>query len=275
MPINMNTNLSSMNAAKSLGQAQSRLGNSFDRLSSGKRITSAKDDASGLAISEGMMEQIRALAVAERNANDGVSLAQTAEGGLSQMGDIMGRMRELAMSSSNGTLSDTDRAALQTEFSSLQQEIGRIQESTKFNGQALLDPGKPGSVELQVGPNSGSADKMSLALGGPNLSSVTGGSASILTAGGAQSFLATLDAAGKELSTSRGNFGSFMNRAEVSIQNAQTARLNLAAANSRIADVDIAEETATLSRTQVQSQMGSSILAQANVSTHGALSLLR
>lgn len=264
MALFIQTNVSSLEAQKNLLTNQSALQKSFNRLSSGFRINSAADDAAGLAISESMRSQIRSFTVAERNANDGISLAQTAEGALGEVHGILGRMRELAVQSSNGSLTSTDRSYLQTEFGSLQSEISRIQGSAKYNGRDLVTASAQ-TLTLQVGINNTAADQISLTTGNVTLTSVTASAlVSGATAGNALAALSTIDAAIDSVSTARSKFGSAMNRLGVATSTIQTMRLNLSAANSRIRDVDVAEETSQLSRNQVLTQAGISVLAQAN-----------
>jgi flagellin len=275
MPLFINTNVASEQAQKNLSANQSKLATSFARLSSGLRINSAKDDAAGLAISESLKSQIRSFNVAERNASDGISMAQTAEGALGEVHDILGRMRELAVQASNGSLTSTDRGFLQTEFGSLQSEITRIQGSAKFNGRQLVGS-TAATVTLQVGLDNTASDQINVTLGGVSLGTIAGGSTLLTgsTAAGALSALSTIDQAISNVSTSRASFGAAMNRLEVSQSSIQTMRLNLSAANSRIRDVDVATETAALSRNQVLTQAGVSVLAQANQLPQLAFGLL-
>lgn len=265
MALYIQTNTSSMEAQKNLLHNQSNLQKSFNRLSSGYRINTAADDAAGLAISESMRSQIRSYAVAERNASDGISMAQTAEGALGEVHNILGRMREIGVQAANGSLTENDRSFLQTEFTSLQAEIGRIQESAKFNGKALIASDSTG-ITFQVGLNNTASDQITINFGGVSLSQLTG-SASLVsgsTADNALSSLETIDAAITTVSTARSNFGAAMNRLEVASSNIQTMRVNISAANSRIRDVDVADETSKMSRNQVLTQAGISVLAQAN-----------
>lgn len=274
MGLYINTNVSSLEAQKNLYTNQNALQKSFNRLSSGLRINRASDDAAGLAISESLKSQIRSFTVAERNASDGISLAQTAEGSLGEIHNVLGRMRELAVQSSNGTLTSTDREFLQTEFTALQDEIDRIQGSAKFNGRALIGA-SASAITFQVGLSAVSNDQISLTTGGVTLSTVTGSTAvSGATASSALAALATIDAAISSVSTARSKFGAAMNRLEVATSSIQTMRLNLDAANSRIRDVDVASETASLSRNQVLTQAGISVLAQANQLPQLAFGLL-
>jgi flagellin len=275
MALYINTNSASEQAQKNLGANQAKLMTSFNRLSSGLRINSAKDDAAGLAISESLKSQIRSFNVAERNASDGISMAQTAEGSLGEVHDILGRMRELATQAANGSLTSTDRGFLQTEFGSLQSEITRIQGSSKFNGKQLVGS-TAATITLQVGLNNTASDQIAVTLGGVSLGTITGSGATLTgsTSAGALAALSTIDTAISNVSTSRATFGAAMNRLEVSQSSIQTMRLNLSAANSRIRDVDVASETASLSRNQVLTQAGISVLAQANQLPQLAFGLL-
>jgi len=276
MALFIQTNVSSMEAQKNLGYNQSALTVSFNRLSSGFRINSAKDDAAGLAISESLKSQIRSFTVADRNASDGISMAQTAEGALGEVHNILGRMRELAIQASNGSLTDTDRGFLQTEFSSLQAEITRIQGSAKFNGRALVGS-TPNTITLQVGLDNTASDQIAVTLGGVSLATISGSGVALSgsTAASALGALSTIDTAIGDVSTARSSFGAAMNRLEMASSSIQTMRLNLSAANSRIRDVDVATETAAMSRNQVLAQAGVSILAQANQLPQLALGLMQ
>jgi len=277
MSINIQTNIAALSAQKNLSANQKLLAGSFQRLSSGYRVNSAADDAAGLAISESMKSQIRSYTVAQRNAGDAQSMAQTAEGALGNVHDIMGRMRELAMQSSNGDLSSTDRGYIATEFKSLQQEVGRIQKSSQFNGQLLINQtaSATGPVKFQVGLNNTTSDQISVSFGGVDLSNViTTATTDLSTATGALTALGTIDNAIQTVSTARSNFGTVMNRMDFATSNIQTMQLNITAANSRIRDVDVASETASLSRNQVLTQAGTAVLAQANQIPQLALSLI-
>jgi flagellin len=276
MALYINSNSASEQAQKNLQGNQARLMTSFNRLSSGLRINSAKDDAAGLAISESLKSQIRSFNVAERNASDGISMAQTAEGSLGDVHDILGRMRELATQAANGSLTSTDRGFLQTEFSSLQSEITRIQGSSKFNGRSLVGS-TAATITLQVGLNNTASDQIAVTLGGVSLSDISGSAATLAGSGadGALAALSTIDSAISSVSTARAGFGAAMNRLEVASSSIQTMRLNLSAANSRIRDVDVASETAAMSRNQVLTQAGISVLAQANQLPQLAFGLLQ
>jgi flagellin len=275
MALVIQTNVSSLQAQKNLNSAQGNLQTSFNRLSSGNRINTAKDDAAGLAISESMKTQVRSFSVAERNAGDAVSMAQTAESALGEITNIVGRMRELSAQASNGSLQSADRDFIQTEFTNLQAETKRIMTSTKFNGKQLITSASR-TDGFQVGINNTADDRISITFGGIDLATVTSTATKVSgSAGNARASLDTLDTALKTVSTARARFGAAINRLEITTSNIQTARLNVSAANSRIRDVDIADETASLSKNQVLTQAATSVLSQANSSPQSALSLIR
>jgi flagellin len=273
MALVIQTNYAAMAAQKNLGASQKQLAGSFQKLSSGFRVNSAADDAAGLAVSESMKSQIRSYTVAERNAGDAISMAQTAEGSLGEVHDILGRMRELAVQSSNGSLTNTDRGYLNTEYGALQSEITRIQGSAKFNGVALLNASTT-TVKFQVGLNNVTTDQIDVDFGGVSLSGVATGTSTVGVASGALKALAQIDTAIGSVSSYRSKFGSAMNRLDVATSNIQTMRLNISAANSRIRDVDVATETSNLSKNQVLTQAGASILAQTNQLPQMAFGLL-
>ena len=274
MALGLQTNIASLEIQKNLSRTQSALTTSFNRISSGYRINSAADDAAGLAISESMKAQIRSYVIAERNANDAVSMSQTAEGALGEMHDVLGRMRELAMQSSNGTMSTTDRDNIQQEYTALQSELSRIKESTKFNGVALLSA-TAAPVTFQVGLTADSNDQLQVDFGELNLTDLMASNVSGSEATAAQASIGTIDGAIQNISSQRAQLGAAMNRLTVVTQNIQTMRLNLSSANSRIRDTDVAEEMAQLSRTQILSQAGVSVLSQANQLPQLALNLLK
>ncbi len=274
MAMFIRTNVASLEAQRHLSKTQTEQSATFQRLSSGYRINGAADDAAGLGISENMNAQVRSYAVAERNAMDGISMAETADGAAGQMHEILGRLRELAVQSSNGSLQAGDRTNLNTEFTSLRGEIDRISNVTKFNGQSLLS-GAAANVDFQVGIGTSTDDKVSVSFGGVT-STTLGVNASVVdTSANAQSAITAIDSAIATLSTTREGFGSGINRLQSSVSNIQSMKTNLSAAKSRIKDVDVAEESAQLSRQQVLSQAGVSVLSQANQSPQLALSLLR
>lgn len=276
MPLYINTNVASLESQRSLSAASNSLSTSFQRLSSGMRINSAADDAAGLGISESLKAQTRSLSVAERNSNNAISMAQTAEGALGQVGNMLGRMRELAVQGANGDLTATDRGFLNTEFLALRDEITRIADSTKFNGKDLLS-GASTAITFQVGINNTTADQIDVTFGGVDLTALGINASTVdgATATNAQNSITALDTAIGAVSTRRADFGAAMNRLGNTVSNLQSMRTNMSAANSRIRDVDVAEESAALARTQVLQQAAVSILSQANQAPQLALSLLR
>jgi flagellin len=276
MPIFINSNVASLEAQRNLSKTQSDQSVNFQRLSSGMRINSASDDAAGLAISENLNAQVRSLSVAERNSNNAISMAQTAESALGQVSGILTRMRELAVQGANGDLGATDRGYLDTEFQSLRSEITRISDSTLFNGRQLLG-GAATTVTFQVGINNTTSDRIDVSFGGVDLTAlgIDASSVSGATAANSQTAIASLDTAIGTVSSRRATFGASMNRLSTTVSNLQSMRTNISAANSRIADVDVAEETASMARNQVLSQAAVSVLAQANQAPQLALSLLR
>lgn len=277
MGMSIVTNTASLNAQRQLSATQGDLTSSLSKLSSGLRINSAADDAAGLAISEKFRAQIRSLSQAERNSMDGVSLIQTAEGAMNEVSGILTRMRELSVQSANGTLGTTERGFLQEEFTALTNEIDRIAEVTEFNGISLLD-GSSSSVAFQVGINSTANDTISVALTDVHSSQLGGttaiGDLSITTVSQSQTALSVIDSAINDLSSGRSSLGSTQNRLQTTISNLGSARENISAANSRIRDVDVASESANLTRQSILQQAGVSVLAQANQLPSVALSLL-
>ncbi len=284
MPAVINTNLASLNTQRNLTMSQASLNTSLQRLSSGLRVNSAKDDAAGLAIAERMNSQIKGLNVAIRNANDAISLSQTAEGALGKVGENLQRMRELAVQASNGTNSTADRTTLNQEYTALAGEVTRVLESTKFNGLSLLNNGVPaGGFDFQVGANNNANEKINIAMSditaGAGIAAVTGAgaSASIADATGALALGAmdALSTAIDEVSSARAKFGAAQNRFEAVIANLQIASENQSASRSRIMDADFAAETANLTRGQILQQAGTAMLAQANSLPNGVMALLR
>ena len=274
MALVIQTNVASLEAQRNLFKSQSALQSTFNKLSSGYRINTAKDDAAGLAISESLKSQVKTLTVNERNAGDAISMAQTAEGALGELSNIVLRMRELATQGSNGALQSTDRDFIQTEFTNLQSEMRRIMTSTKFNGKQLITSATT-AEQFQIGITNSSADRIAISFGGLNLATLTGSATVSGSAGHARTALDTIDTALFRVSQARARFGAMMNRFETTISNIQSVRLNLASANSRIRDVDVAEEAATQSKNQVLTQAGTSVLSQANQTPQQALSLLK
>jgi flagellin len=281
MGLRINTNIASLNAQRNLAKTQSDLQTSLARLSSGLRITQAKDDAAGLAISENLRAQVSGLQQAQRNANDGISVIQTAEGALNEISNIVIRLRELAVqSASTASISNNERSFLQNEFSALQSEVTRIANATEFGGRVLLDGTVSGTSNLvfQVGIfNNSAVDRFSLNIGNSTASGlgIDPTAAAVSTSDAAQAALAVIDTALNNVSTVRGNLGAAQNRLQSTIDNLAVSIENLSAANSRIRDVDVAAETAALTRAQVLQQAGIAVLAQANVNQQVALTLLR
>ena len=277
MAISVVTNVSSLNAQRNLARTQSSLQSSMQRLSSGLRINSGADDAAGLAISEKLKSKIRSSSQAQRNANDAVSLLQTAEGSMNELSSMLTRMRELAVQSSTDTVGSTERQFLHDELDALRQEVDRIAEVTEFNGITLLD-GSATSLDFQVGINATTNDRITAALADMHATALGGttnlASVSLTTKAGAQSALGVLDDAITDISSARANVGALQNRLQTTIQNLQTAQENLSAANSRIRDVDVAAESANMTKSNILMQAGVSVLAQANQAPSIALSLL-
>ena len=275
MSLFVQTNVASMVAQSHLNQTQQALSMNFAKLSSGYRINSAADDAAGLGISKSMNAQVRSLAVAERNASDGISMAQTADGAAEQIHNILTRMRELAVQGTNGTLSTGDSTNLNTEFQANLAEIDRIANVTTFNGRNLL-AGTAASVTFQVGINNvAAADRMNINFGGADVTGLSMTGAAVDSVANARTAIGTLDTAISTLSTLREGWGSATNRLTTAVSNLQSMQSNLSASLSRIRDVDIASETASMSRNQVLSQAGAAVLGQANQAPQLALSLLR
>ena len=273
MGLRVNTNVASINAQRNLSQVSSRLSGNFARLSSGLRIANASDDAAGLGISERMRGQIRSYAVASRNAQDGISLVQTAEGAMDEVSNILGRMRELAVQSSNGTLTDTDRETINTEFAQLIEEVDRISGTASFNGLNLLD-GSTATADIQVGIDAGGDNLISVDLQDVTTATLAIGGLDTTDIANSQAAITALDAAINSVSTSRGSLGAAQNRLTSALANTQVVRENLSAAESRIRDVDVAVETADLTRNSILQQAATSVLAQANSQPQLALSLL-
>jgi flagellin len=276
MALTINTNVASMNAQRSLGTTQSRLDGNLGRLSSGQRINTAADDSAGLAISERFKSQIRGLGQAERNANDGVSMLQTAEGALNEISGVLTRMRELAVQSANGTLGSQERVYIENENAALQAEITRISDVTEFNGTKLLDGTlSTAAATLQVGTSASSTNQISFNIQNSDFTTLAGAAVSLSTQTNAQTALTTLDTAINSVSTIRAGLGTVQNRLNVTVANLGSARENISAANSRIRDVDVAAETADLTRNNILIQAGVAVLAQANQAPQVALNLLR
>ncbi|MCA9672424.1 MAG: flagellin FliC [Myxococcales bacterium] len=262
----LRTNVAALNAQRQMQINEGAMTKSMARLSSGLRINTASDDAAGLAISEKLRSQVRSLSQAQRNANDGISLLQAAEGALNEIGDMAVRMRELAMQSANGTLGDSERLSLHDEFTALRTEIDRIANVTQFNGIGLIDGTLSAGVTFQVGiENVAANDRITIALSGANSATIglTGGM-TLSTVDGARGALDLIDGAISAIASRRGDIGATQNRLQSTINNLAASHENLSAANSRIRDADIAAESANFARGQILMQSGVSILAQAN-----------
>jgi len=277
--ISVNTNLFSLNAQRSLAGSQASLQTSMQRLSSGLRINSAADDAAGLAISQRMNAQVRGMNVAIRNANDGISLAQTADGALSSVSDSLQRMRELAVQSRNSTNSDSDKESLNLEFGQLSSEIGRVLAGTTFNGKAILG-GNAGTLTFQVGANVTTNDSIDITTSDltADAAITTVTSASIGSAANATAIatvITNIDAAIDKVNSQRAVFGASQNRFNSVVSNLKTSVENQSAAASRITDADFAAETANMSRAQILQQAGTAMVAQANSLPQSVLRLLQ
>jgi flagellin len=274
MAINVHTNVGSLNTQRSLATSQMKLARSVEKLSSGFRINKAADDAAGMAISEQMSADIRSLKQASRNANDATSLLQTAEGGLVEVANILGRMRELAVESASDGVNDTQRGFINTEIVQLQEEIDRIVDVADYNETALLDGTM--DVDIQIGLDDG--DVLNIAIAQDHDSAglgVDAGNVDMSTKAGAVSSLQAIDQAIETVSTTRATLGAKQNRVDHIVNNLSIQHENLSAANSRIKEVDVAEEMATLTKNQILVQAGVSMLSQANSSPQVALNLLR
>ncbi|WP_406666975.1 flagellin [Gallaecimonas sp. GXIMD1310] len=272
MALYVNTNVASLNSQRVLSRSTNELQTSYERLSSGLRINSAKDDAAGLQISNRLTSQINGLNQGVRNANDAISLAQTAEGALSEYTNILQRMRTLSVQSSNGSNSTADRTALNTEFGQLKDELTRISGQTEFGGVKLLNGTY--SAKFQIGANAGQTISISISTNFTASSVGLGSAASIATFSDAQAQLATLDTAIKTVNTTRADLGARQNRFSSVIRSQENTSQNLQASRSRITDADYASETATLAKNTVLQQAASSMLSQANQQPQIALSLL-
>ena len=267
MSLRVNTNVEAFNAHRNLSQTSMALSRSMEKLSSGLRINRAADDAAGLAISEGMRAQIRGTAQASRNAQDGISMVQTAEGALNEMHSILQRVRELAIQWANGTLSSADQAKIGAEVTQLTAELVRIRDSATFNGITLFGATAPTIVTLQVGANgnidsAGNTDRVGVTLVALTFSTVS-------------MDVSQIDVALSSVSQARSDLGAVQNRLEHAVANLGVYQENLTAAESRIRDVDVAQEMVNVTRLQILSQSGTAMLAQANQGAQNVLSLLR
>ncbi len=276
MGLRIGTNVAALNAQKNLYMTQINANRSMARLASGMRINQAADDAAGLAISENLKGQIRGMRQANRNANDGISLVQVAEGSLNEVSNMLIRLRELGVQASSDTIGNTERKFLDVEYQQLKEEIQRITESTKYNGYELLN-GTGGNIDIQVGVNNDAfRDRISFNSGAANSSLEALGltAESVATKEGAQLSLAVIDSASTQVNAIRANFGALQNRLVSTSNNLLIADENLSAANSRIRDTDVAAETSEMTRNNILLQAGVSVLGQANQSQQLALKLL-
>ncbi len=276
MPITINTNVASLNAQRNLTNSQSSLNTSLQRLSSGLRVNSAKDDAAGLAIAERMSAQVRGLTVGIRNANDGISLAQTAEGALGSVTESLQRMRELAVQAANATNSLADRTSLDAEYGDLATEINRSLQGTEFNGIAIVAGGATG-FDFQVGPNNSANDRITVTttnmFADAGVAAATAGG--VATVAAAQGAIDLVDTALDNVNAERATLGAAQSSMETAIRSLDTTRENTAAARGRIIDADFAMETANLTRAQILQQAGVAMLSQANALPQTALALLQ
>ncbi len=282
MPLTINTNIASLNAQRNLNASQGSLATSMQRLSSGLRVNSAKDDAAGLAIAERMNAQVRGMNVAVRNANDGISMSQTAEGALSQVGNGLQRMRELAVQARNSTNSSSDKDSLNKEFAQLQAEISRVLGGTTFNGKHILGADAT-SLTFQIGANTSADDTITISTSNmtldPTITAVTNSLTALIdasaTSGAIGTVIDNIDHALDNINDTRATFGATQSRFDAIITNLQVGVENQSAARSRIMDADFASETANMSRAQVLQQAGTAMVAQANQLPNQVLKLLQ
>jgi len=276
MGMRINTNVQSLAAQRSLGTVKRAQNTSLEKLASGNRINKAGDDAAGLAISEKLKANIRGTQQATRNAGDGISMVQTAEGGLNEVSNILVRLRELSVQAASDTVGDTERKFTDLEFQNLSSEVERIAESTKFNGKNLLN-GSGDQIDFQIGINNQEGlDRISYnpADTSAKVDDIGLGGLSVASKEGAQGNLDVLDTAIEKISGNRANLGALQNRLQSTISNLEVSTENLSAANSRIRDTDIASESAEMARTNILSNSATAVLAQANQSNQGALRLI-
>ena len=275
MAISVVTNVASLRAQRNLAKTTAAMGQHINRLSSGLRINRAGDDAARSAISSQMTAYGKGLKQAERNANDGISMIQTTEGALNELGGIVTRMRELAVQAANeGTMDATERGYLDQEFQLLESELNRIVSVTEYNGHKLIDGNMSTGIEYQVGMRNTSGDRIGITVNDHDSTSLGLNDEALNTASTAQAAITSLDTALQTINTTRGTLGATQNRLEMTISNLGVMHENNAAGNSRLKDVDVAEESAAMSRSQILSQAGTSVLAQANSLPQSALSLI-
>ena len=275
MGLRINTNVAALNAQRLLGNSTKAQQSSLERLSSGSRINKSGDDAAGLAISENLRAQIRGLRQAKRNANDGISLVQVTEGGLNEVSNILIRLRERAVQAASDTIGDTERSFTDREFQSLKSEVQRISDSTNFNGIPLLS-GREQPIDIQVGVQNTSNDRLSYDTAFANVGIQALGimEDTVMNKQGAQETLGRIDSGLKHVNEVRSTLGAMQNRLASTVNNLSIYDENLSAANSRIRDVDVAEESSELVKQNILQQAGVSVLSQANASQQHALKLL-
>lgn len=276
MALVINHNLSSLTAQRNLSNTGRSLGKAFERVSSGLRVNSAADDAAGLGVAENLEAASRSARVAMRNTNDGISVVQTAEGATSEVGNILKRMRELAVQSSSETLDTTERGYIQDEFTALTAEVDRIAQVTEFNGLKLTNGVANTTLAIQVGVNNSTNDRISITMGDLTASTLGVGTAqmSLATVTAAQSAITDLDTALDSVNGYRSTYGAAQNRLTNSLVNLEVYSENLVAAESRIRDADFAHETAEMAKLQIMQQAGLSVLSQTGAAQQGVLSLI-
>jgi flagellin len=277
MGLRINTNVASLNAQRNLGSTRISMNKSLEKLSSGQRINRAGDDAAGLAISENLKAQIKGLGQAERNAEDGISLVQIAEGALGEVSNILIRLRELSVQAASDTIGGTERKFLNVEFEQLTSEVDRIANSTEFNRVPLLN-GTGAVFDIQIGTrNDPISDRLTFDASSAdvNVAALGLNLASVSDKISAQNSLTSIDQAIISVSGIRADFGALQNRLQSTVNNIQTSIENLASANSRVRDTDVAAETAELTKQNILMQAGTSVLSQANSSTNSALALIQ
>ena len=270
----INTNLASLNAQRNLKSSESSLNTSIQRLSSGLRVNSAKDDAAGLSIATKMDSQVRGMSQAVRNANDGISMAQTADGGLATAVDALQRMREIAVQGMNGTNTTTDSANLSKEFKALGLEVERVAQATKFNGTAILSTASA-ATSIQVGADTTADQSISIPATNLEAKGATVKALDVNDATTSKAAITAIDTALADINTMRADLGASQNRLGFAVSNLQSSVENQSAAKSRIMDTDFASETAKLTRGQILQQAGTAMLAQANSAPNGVMALLR
>ncbi|RSL34593.1 flagellin [Salibacterium salarium] len=276
----INSNIQALNAYRNLNQNQTELSKNLEKLSSGLRINKASDDAAGLAISEKMRSQIRGLDQAERNAMDGVSLIQTAEGAMQEVNSMLQRMRELSVQAANDSNSESDREQIQKEINALTEEVDNISENTEFNTKSLLNPDSSGaggsgqlSLSFQIGPNSDQTIELNIS--GMDSETLNIDNVDVGTQSGASAAISTFDEAISTVTSARSELGAVQNRLEHTVNNLQVTHENLSSAESRIRDTDMAEEMTEFTRNNIINQSATAMLAQANQMPQGVLQLLQ